>query len=221
MTRLVGIVGLLAAFSGCVGPVGWGGWSDPSACVVVPVSTEALPLDWSLRARVKLTFRDQEVGLEVIARKTPEELVVVGISQAGSRLFAVRQRERELAIESHERALDPLAGWLMDALHRAIFIEPPVLGTGDRPASWLWAGERVTEQWGEDGLRQRVFTHGDESSNVGRVTIDYPAHSDALGAIQVRNPSCGYQAAIVVLERTGSGTGASRTEPQEPRGSTR
>ena len=91
---------------------------------------------------------ERRVGVEVVARREADELVVVGLANFGVRLFTLRQRGREISIaDTPSREQRHLALWVLDALHRVRWIRPPG-GAGREAESlrWDWYGERVTEQ---------------------------------------------------------------------------
>jgi hypothetical protein len=199
--RVTCSLGWLLLLSSCA----WSGLvPDPHRCLVVPVESQLLPSDLSLRARMTIEARGHEVGFDVIARTDRGDLVVVGISESGPRLFAVRQTHREIDVESLASELDRVALWVMDALHRALWIEAPPHGDNAGTLRWEHDGELIVETLTE-GHRQRQFVSADDHSSGEPVSIDYAdASSIALRTpIHVRNPSCGYQATIVVLEWTG------------------
>ena len=183
----------LLVLSACSSP---GGWFPRSSCLVVPASTDDLPAALALRTRMHLTAGKQSVHLETVAQRVGERLMVVGLSNYGIRLFAVQQNGQELAIEGVDSGnLEILARWVMDALHRIYWIQPPADGSGSPLAKWDWAGETVIESRTPSG-RRRQFVRGANAS--ARVTIDYP---DGVGSgVEIRNPPCGYDARVIVLE---------------------
>lgn len=176
---------------------------------MVPVATSALPQGLLLRSRVRLVGRGRELRLEVVAQATPEELVVVGLTPFGMRLFAVRQRGQELSTETlSEREFGRAALWVVDALHRIYWIHRPEASAPGDPRSWEREGERVSD-WLEAGhLRRREFARAGADPASARVSIDYPGTSggvvaagSGIGAgISIDNPWCGYEAVWVTLE---------------------
>ena len=176
---------------------GNGSWGLRPHCPVVPVSTIDYLGDVELRARMHFDVGDREAHFEVIARRIPEELVVVGIAQHGTRLFAVRQRGREIAVEAaSSRASAHLARWTLDALHRAIWISAPSNPEAGGVVDWTWENERVTESIGA-GRRMRSFVHPDASAPV---VIRYgSAPTEGADLVEIENPWCGYTASFVVL----------------------
>ena len=111
-------------------------------------------------------------------------------------MFAVRQRGRSIAVEdATTREHAHLARFAMDALHRSVWIYPPS-ATGSEPVlSWAWEDEQGTEA-GASGQRLREFSRLDAST---RVRVQYHARS-----VEIRNPWCGYQATLVLVDDDGS-----------------
>ena len=177
---------------------GGGSWGQRPHCPVVPVSTTDHLEDVELRARMHFSMKGRKAHFEVVARRVPEELVVVGIAQHGVRLFAVHQRGREIVVEgTSSRNYTRLALWALDALHRAIWISAPSdLGTG-AVVDWSWENESVTESIG-GGQRRREFRHPDASDSV---EIYYASPSTGRGDhVEIQNPWCGYEARFVVFD---------------------
>jgi hypothetical protein len=166
--------------------------------------------------------RGEQVGLEAVAQETANELVVVGLSSYGIRLFAVRQRGRQLSIEgTSSPASRYLALWVMDLLHRAYWIQPPP-GRGGGPAvRWTWGDEWVIESEEGGSVRREYGRLGDESA-VAAVTIQYAEGSGAgpgLG-LEARNAWCGYEAVATALEAAPAGA-AAESSTSQTRGSVR
>lgn len=204
--RRVGAVAVLIVLS-------WGGgcahlsdaFGQPH-CPVQWVRSEALADHAGLRVRMRLHAQDHEVNLEVVARRLPDRLALVGLTPYGIRLFAVTQEEgpTEPKIEADSVALRRLAVFVMDALHRVFWIGPDVAGAGTTDgAAFAWGTERVEEAVGPDGRRRRLFRDHRSPADAG-VTIDYPSPSAAVGTtIEVVNDWCGYEAIIAPFESTG------------------
>jgi hypothetical protein len=199
----------------CVSCSGIWAWSEPETCPVVPVATGDLPEGLLLRSRVHLVGRGKDLRLEVVAQATPAELVVVGLTPFGMRLFTIRQWGRELTVETlSDRKFGQAALWVLDALHRIYWIEPPEdAAPGDPgsapgdPQSWEREEERVSD-WLEAGQRRRrEFARAGADPAPARVSIDYPgangaaAPDDGSGAgTSIDNRWCGYEAVWITLE---------------------
>lgn len=176
-------------------------WTGRSDCPVVLMSSTELRAPTRLRARARFTIGDREIGLEVIALKDPEELVAVGIAPQGTRLFAVRQRGRDLEIDASSRQLEHLARWVMDALHRGLWIKPVDSTSRNGEVNWIWEGEEVVEIQ-QDGHRLREFRRAGDVSDVAPVAIDYRdrPHPGGTPGFEIRNAWCGYEAIFVPLD---------------------
>jgi len=158
------------------------------------------PAAAGLRARMELRIGDEEIHLEVITENRPEELVVVALARFGVRLFAIRQRGVQVFVEgASTEELDRVAIWTLDALHRVYWIEAP---QDSSEIQWRRAGEEIRETRA-NGLRHREFSLSPSDDATRRVTIDYArstATSEARsGGVSIRNPWCGYEAAIVPI----------------------
>jgi hypothetical protein len=179
------------------------------------------PAAAALRARMQMQIRDEQVHLELITEKRPDELVVVGLARYGGRLFALRQRGTEVEVDvgvagASSRELERLAIWVMDALHRVYWIPAP--DPGDGVQDWTWHGEEVRQGPDADGLRREFSLSGQRDSAsdpaTRRVSIEYlRAGSESVRSTDstepkekavsksrtatIRNPWCGYEARII------------------------
>ncbi len=153
------------------------------SCVVLRVSTTDLPRDLRLRTRMSFAFDDRLIRFEAVAGMMAGELVVVAIAPYGVRLFTVRQRERDISVETHStRKLEHVAMWVMDALHRIYWVRP------------RWDTEK--------DVPHDSSVNGDNARAL-RVTIDpYVAADDGQPTVRIRNPVCGYDAVVVNLAAT-------------------
>lgn len=193
--RLAAALLALGALS-CAGAIGPGG----GECPVTLVPSGSLGSGTLLRARARFEVGERTFGLELAADAEDGELVVVGLSRFGMRLFSVVQRGREVAVEpppSPALAPPPLA--VLDALHRAFWIGAPGELAPAPRRSWRWAGERVEERMRGGRVVHRAFTREDAGAAPGEVTIDYawPQGAAAASEITIVNPWCGYRAVLV------------------------
>jgi hypothetical protein len=195
LARGILILGVSQLLVSCAGI---GSWVQRSHCPVVPVSTADHLDDVELRARMHFSMENWEAHFEVVARRVPEELVVVGIAQYGVRLFAAHQRGREIAVEgTPSRKFAHLARWTLDALHRAIWISTPSDPGAGPVVNWSWENESVTESI-DGGQRRREFLHPDASDPV---VIRYLSTSAEAGdRVEIQNPWCGYEASFIVVD---------------------
>jgi len=171
---------------------------------VVPVASSELPGPPLLRTRMQIAAGEHSLRLETVAESSEQGLVMLGFAPYGVRLFAVRQRDRELSPEGlADSELSWPALWAADVLHRVFWIQPPGEALPDGPTRWSREGERVTE-WREKGrIRRREFAReGADPDASEPVSIDYPddPDGDGVAGIEVRNPWCGYEAVVVPLE---------------------
>ncbi|MBW2419928.1 MAG: DUF3261 domain-containing protein [Deltaproteobacteria bacterium] len=186
--------------SACTG-IGLG--VQPPNCPVEPVPTGELP-DVELRAHMRFTIGSEEARFEAIARSTPQELRIVGISVYGIRLFAIHQRGVEFRIEgAPSRAFEHLALWTFDALHRSIWIETPMNAAAGPVVSWQRENERMTESV-EAGERHREFSR---SRTSARVRVHYTTTAAPAKHFEIRNPWCGYEAVIAIAGSGGEPSG--------------
>jgi hypothetical protein len=103
----------------CAGP---GASKHADRCEVAPIPSNEIPEGLDLRARMRIAAGSREIGLEVVGRESGGDLVVVGFTPYGVRLFTVRQEEREVSVEAAaSRGVGPLPFFVMDALHRLYF----------------------------------------------------------------------------------------------------
>jgi hypothetical protein len=192
--RGIFVLGVPFFFISCAG---FDSWIQRPHCPVVPVPTGDLPDDVDLRAQMHFSIEDREVHFEAVARRVPEELVVVGIAEYGVRLFAVHQRGREIEVEgAPSRELEHLARWTVDALHRAIWIPTRSDADAGQVVSWSRERESVKESI-HDGRRRREFARLGESEPVV-IRFD-PASSEVGYRVEIQNPWCGYEATFVVV----------------------
>ena len=196
--ELMRVILVLAVSQLLVSCAGFGSWVQRLHCPVVPVSTADHLDDVDLRARMHFSMENWEAHFEVVARRVPEELVVVGIAQYGVRLFAVHQRGREIAVEgAPSRKFAHLARWTLDALHRAIWITTPSDLEAGSVVNWNWENESVTESI-DGGQRRREFLHPDASDPV---VIRYLSTSAEAGdRVEIQNSWCGYKASFIVVD---------------------
>jgi hypothetical protein len=162
----------------------------------------------SLRVRLRLRVRGEEVATEIVVERRDGELIVVGLAQYGTRLFTVRQRDVGSEVETRvrdasSRELEQVALWVMDALHRVYWIHPPTDLREDGHESFERAGERVVSTREEGTLRREIAL---EDPAAGRVTIEYPdaAAGPLAKRVAIRNPWCGYEAVMVLISTPSS-----------------
>ncbi|GEM_PF-7080297 len=142
-----------------------------TGCDPMRTSTVVLPSEIDVHARVRMQLAGREAAYDAIVQRRGEALQLVGLAPAGPRLFALRQRGREIDFVATPRGpRRALALRTLDALHRG-----------------LWAT-------GDAGARES----GREAAGV---SIDYRGKKRSGGptGYEIRNPDCGYEASIVLL----------------------
>lgn len=94
------MLGLLLAGAGCAT---WLGLPPRLAeCPgAVPHTRELPPGDWLVRERVRVVGGDVDVGLEVVAEKRGDRLVVVAFHTLGAKAFSLVQHGEDVEVESH------------------------------------------------------------------------------------------------------------------------
>ena len=138
-----------------------------------------------------------EIAFQAVAQKRAEELIIVGITPYGTRLFELRQRGRRFTVEPDASVkIRIVATYALDALHRAYWIQPPGEAT-----SWDQNGERVSESRDEAGGHREYRRTGWRTS-FRSVTIVYDDAAGFPGAqgAKIENPWCGYRATIILLD---------------------
>lgn len=197
----VGVL-LFSCLSGCatgIPPTG-----EPG-CPVVPVASQLLGDEANLRAQIEIRSHGKRVGFDIVARAHQDQLIVVGLSPTGARLFAVRQIDRDFQVEpTPSPMLRHVALWVVDALYRSHWIEPASAVQADTVRDTEWAGETLRESRSGD-RRRREFIRTDPAPAVVGVTINYspPPATDRSGRIEIQNEWCGYDASIVILDEEG------------------
>jgi hypothetical protein len=89
--------------------------------------------DFALRERVRIRGGDVDLGLELLAERRGDRLVVVGMNAFGARVFHVVQNG--LAVEGESplgRALAIAPENVLRDLHAARFLHPEVAAAGER-----------------------------------------------------------------------------------------
>jgi hypothetical protein len=177
----------------------------PGACPVSLVTSAEVPVDSVLRFRMRFSAGGRTLQLESVVERRDDELVIAAFAPFGVRLFAVRQRGRAIEVlDAARRDVVPIAQWVVDALHRAYWIESPSSRVPPEGARWEREGERITERRRDGRVAWREFAVLAAASADAAVTIEYAGGpSSPVGrSVAVRNPWCGYEAIVVALEST-------------------
>lgn len=125
---------LMGGCAGCPLPIGRIRLPD---CPGPLVSTQALPAgDFRVREQVRVTGSGVDLGLDVVAEKRGDRLVVVALSVFGTQLFTVTQRGEEVEFAAPLRHGLPVPPRnLLRDLHAARFADPaaPARAVVERP----------------------------------------------------------------------------------------
>ncbi len=160
------------------------------------VPSEQLPQDLLLRAQLHLRAEGVDTRLTLIARTRAGELVLVGLDGFGSRLFGLRQRGVEVAVErSYGRALPWPPQNLLRDLHAIRFLALPGAPLADGTQRGTVAGIEVEERWFAGRLEQRQIARAEAGE------LEIAAAPDGRG-FELRNRSCGHEASYVILEES-------------------
>ena len=102
-----------------------------AACEGPLLSTADIPGgDFLLRERVRIAGEGVDLGLELLAERRADRLVVIGFNEFGARMFSAVQRGLEVETETKlGRALAVPPGNVLRDLHEARFLHPE---TGER-----------------------------------------------------------------------------------------
>jgi len=158
-----------------------------------------------LRVRGRVEIGDREVGLETIAHRDQEGLVVVGLTPHGMRIFAIRQTGRDVEVDAaSSREMRYLAFWVLDALHRSLWIQPTADFRRGNGGTWSWHGEQIREFRRDDRWRREFRNEGGDADEVAPVVIDYRGSPDQApgSGFEIRNAWCGYEALFVSLDES-------------------
>ncbi len=105
------------------------------------VSSDEIPGNFLMRQNLRFRVGDSEGSLEVVVQKYCTEILVIGLTSFGSRVFTIRQQGTEVSAESHVPGEWPFPpqNVLMD-IHRVYFLpipSPPPHGWPARGSPWL------------------------------------------------------------------------------------
>jgi len=158
VTRSIGGLGLLVLVVAC-GPLAW--WELPrtySDSTAQLVASEEISDDFLMRNRLRFRLRDQVRSFDLVVQVHCGEVVVIGLTPLGTRLFAIRQQGRRIQVED-----EPEGGWrlapeeiLLD-VHRILLypLADPPLPDGVHAAS---IGEpAIQERWRGGRLMTRTI----------------------------------------------------------------
>ena len=174
MTRAIAVA--WAVFFGAA-HLGCAGWGGASGCDLRSADWSGLFAEAPLRAHVRLISGDSDQQLEMVVRKRAGELVLVGLTHYGMKLFVVRQEGSNIRIEGalsgeHER----MAGQAADALRRAFEGPSTAPSVGGMPRAIRYAssnrnpGSDIRES--ECGYRASVARVSDNNPSGAPVSTE-------------------------------------------------
>jgi hypothetical protein len=190
------------AISGCAA-IGIGGPSGP--CPVALVPSEQIPEGlWRGRLRMgKLDQADDATGMDLIVQTRDGVLALVGLTPFGTRAFALVQRGETVEIDDLVgKRLGARPIWVLDALHRSRWIQPPGPLRGDPPLRWQRGEESIEQETNASGpghirrFRPAGSEPGAHPSGASDSVVIVEYAGRASQSVRVINPWCGYEAHI-------------------------
>jgi hypothetical protein len=133
--------------------------------------------DFLARQKLRGTFREQEFAFEAVLQLHKGTLTVLGLTPFGTKAFVLTQTGTEVEFKPLiDREIPFPPEYMLQDIHRA-WLWHARLPWADTPPSESApsvevAGERVTEQWNENGLVRRTFARID-GQPPGEIRIDY------------------------------------------------
>lgn len=148
------------------------------------------------RQKLRGKFGEQEFAFEAVLQLHGGKLTVLGLTPFGTKAFVLTQTGTEVAFERLiDREIPFPPEYILQDIHR-VWLWHAQLPWGDAPPTQAHAtdlttpstevaGERVTEQWSENGLVRRTFVRLD-GRPPGEIRIDYMGgHRTGRPALQV------------------------------------
>jgi hypothetical protein len=167
--------------------------------------SDEIPGNFLMRQNLRFAAGDREGSLEVVVQKHCDEILVIGLTSFGSRVFTIRQHGTEVSAESHVSGTWPFSpeNVLID-IHRVYFLPTPSPPPTDGLREIRRGSELVTERWISASLVERSFRRV-SGNPPGRVVVRYdgrvpPGHP--ASEIRLDNERYGYQLDITTVART-------------------
>lgn len=141
------------------------------------ISTADMGRNFLARQKLQGTFGEQEFAFEAVLQLHGGKLTVLGLTPFGTKAFVLTQSGTEVEFQPLiDREIPFPPEYMLQDIHRA-WLWHARLPWGDDPPSETApsieiAGERVTEQWSENGLVRRTFVRLD-GQPPGEIRIDY------------------------------------------------
>ena len=180
-----------------------GNWPRNSlrSCQPFIIPPEASPQSPRLRGRFEFRIDERSIQFDVVARRPKNQLVVAGISDYGTRIFALEQSGQGLEIQADSKSKRVLAEWAMDALSRSVWLKLPGNDSATDRSMTTWNSERVDELKSGQGVRREFFRSRQDGAEPG-VLIEYDPSppEDLIDSISIKNRWCGYDATLLVFQ---------------------
>jgi hypothetical protein len=141
------------------------------------ISTDDMGRNFLARQKLRGTFGEQEFAFEAVLQLHGGKLTVLGLTPFGTKAFVLTQTGTDVEFQPLiDREIPFPPEYMLQDIHRA-WLWHARLPWGDGPPnetapSTEIAGERVTEQWSENGLVRRTFVRID-GQPPGEIRIDY------------------------------------------------
>jgi hypothetical protein len=169
------------------------------------VPSDEIPGNFLMRQNLRFAAGGREGSLEVVIQKHCAEILVIGLTSFGSRVFTIRQHGTEVSAESQLPGTWPFPpqNVLID-IHRVYFLPIPSPPPTDGLREVRRGSELITERWISASLVERSFRRvsGNPPGRIvirydGRVPPGFPASE-----IRLDNERYGYQLDITTVART-------------------
>jgi hypothetical protein len=150
------------------------------------ISTADMGADFLARQKLKGTFREQEFAFEAVLQLHGGKLTVLGLTPFGTKAFVLTQTGTEVEFRPLiDREIPFPPEYMLQDIHR-VWLWHARLPWADAPPTLAnqpdavdlsapsveVAGERISEQWSENGLVRRSFVRLD-GQPPGEIRIDY------------------------------------------------
>ncbi len=163
------------------------------------LATEEMEGRFLRREAVRIRGAEVEVALELAVQRRGGELVLVGFSPLGARLFAVTQRGVATSVEAGlGRALPIPPLNLLRDLHRVRFLAAGEPAPGEETSLRLVGGSAIREEWREGRLLTRRI-EGPGGRAAAELRFEPPGAGGGPPRVLLRNEACGYEATWTLL----------------------
>ncbi len=141
------------------------------------IPTAEMGENFLARQKLRGTFGEQEFAFEAVLQLHQGKLTVLGLTPFGTKAFVLTQTGTEVEFQPLiDREMPFPPEYMLQDIHR-VWLWHARLPWGDSPPSEAApstevAGERVTEQWSENGLVRRTFVRLD-GKPAGEIRVDY------------------------------------------------